>query len=209
MLMSVFLPKIIEKMKFGLSEITEIIKDRRTIYPQQFSSRKVHREIIEKLINNGIWAPNHGSTQPWRYRVYQDAGMEQLSEFLQSTYITFVGEGNVDSGKIDKIKMRCERSSAVIALCMKRDARGKIPEIEEIEATACAAQNIQLTATAYGLGCFWSTPKFIYTDLVNDFLQLDEGDKCLGFLYIGYPESDFEWPKGQRKPIEYVTEWIN
>ena len=37
-------------------------------------------------------------------------------------------------------------------------------------------------------------------------VQIDDQDKCLGFFYIGYPE--VEWPKGQRKPIEYVTEWI-
>jgi hypothetical protein len=31
-------------------------------------------------------------------------------------------------------------------------------------------------------------------------------DKCLGLLYMGYPESD--WPKSHRKPLEYVSEWI-
>ena len=50
-------------------------------------------------------------------------------------------------------------SSAIIAVSMKRDVTEKIPEIEEIEAVACAIQNMLLTATAYGLGTFWSSPK--------------------------------------------------
>jgi nitroreductase len=62
-----------------------------------------------------------------------------------------------------------------------------------------------LTATAYGLGSFWSSPKIIYTPEMNKFLKLKPEDKCLGVLYVGYPSID--WPKGQRKPIEYLTEW--
>ena len=41
---------------------------------------------------------------------------------------------------------------------------------------------------------------------MNAFLKIDKSSKCLGLLYVGYPSQ--EWPLGQRKPIEYVTEWI-
>ena len=68
-------------------------------------------------------------------------------------------------------------------------------------------QNICLTATAYGIGSFWSTPKIIYTKEMNDFLKISDEDKCMGIIYLGYPND--EWPKGQRKPIEYLTEWYN
>ena len=40
---------------------------------------------------------------------------------------------------------------------------------------------------------------------MNQFLKLKPQDKCLGILYIGYPS--IEWPQGQRKPIEYITDW--
>ena len=63
-----------------------------------------------------------------------------------------------------------------------------------------------LTCTAYGLGAFWGTGGVTYTDGMKLFLGIGEKDKCLGLFYLGYPEGD--WPKGQRKPIEYVTEWI-
>ena len=41
-------------MKYNLSEITDVIKNRRTIYPKFFSSRKVHKEIVEHLSKNNI-----------------------------------------------------------------------------------------------------------------------------------------------------------
>ena len=55
-------------MKFNLSEVRELIKERRTIYPHQFSDRIIHKEIIEELLNSAIWAPSHGMTQPWRFK---------------------------------------------------------------------------------------------------------------------------------------------
>ena len=41
---------------------------------------------------------------------------------------------------------------------------------------------------------------------MNEFLNINEKDKCLGLFYIGYPAID--WPKAHRKPLEYTTEWI-
>lgn len=194
-------------MKYNLSEITAVIKDRRTIYPEFFSERKVHKEQIELLLNNAIWAPTHGMTQPWRFKVFMEEGKTRLGEFMRDLYLEKVPDAEHKQIKLNRNTDRPARASAVIAVCMERQKEEKIPEIEEVEAVACAIQNMYLTCTAYGLGGFWSTPKLIYTKEMNAFLNLGEKDKCLGLFYVGYPGS--EWPKGQRRPIEYVTEWVD
>lgn len=193
-------------MKYNLSEVTELMKNRRTIYPEFFSDRKVHKEQIELLLNNAIWAPSHGLTQPWRFKVFMEEGKTRLGEFMHDLYLKTVPEEKQKSKKLERMTNRPAKASAVIAVCMERQASEKIPEIEEIAAVACAVQNIHLTCTAYGLGGFWSTPKLVYTDEMKDFLDIGPKDLCLGLFYVGYPGQ--EWPKGQRKPIEYVTEWI-
>lgn len=192
-------------MRFNLSEINELIRERRTIYPEQFSERQVHREQIEVILNNAQWAPTHGNTQPWRFKVFTGEGRQELSFYLGQAYLNFTPEEKQDDLKLKKLISRPLKSSVVIAVCMKRQPEEKILEIEEIEAVACAIQNIHLTCTAYGLGGFWSTPKLIYTPEMNAFLNIGEKDKCLGLFYIGYPA--IEWPKAHRKPIEYTTEW--
>ncbi|MEJ6600769.1 MAG: nitroreductase [Crocinitomicaceae bacterium] len=192
-------------MRFNLSEINELIRERRTIYPEQFSERQVHREQIEVILNNAQWAPTHGNTQPWRFKVFTDEGRQTLSTYLGQAYLNFTPEDKQNDLKLKKLILRPLKSSVVIAVCMKRQAEEKILEIEEIEAVACAIQNIHLTCTAYGLGGFWSTPKLIYTQEMNDFLKIGNKDKCLGLFYIGYPA--IEWPKAHRKPLEYTTEW--
>jgi nitroreductase len=194
-------------MRFNLSEITELIKSRRTIYPEQFSDRKVHKEQIELLLNNAQWAPTHGNTQPWRFKVFTEDGLQKLSDFLGKTYLKLIPKEDQNDLKLAKLITRPLKSSVVIAVCMERQKEEKILEIEEIQAVACAIQNLHLSCTAYGLGGFWSTPKLIYSDEMNDFLKLNPKDKCLGLFYIGYPA--IEWPKAHRKPLEYTTEWIN
>lgn len=192
-------------MKYNLSEISALIKDRRTIHPEFFSERKVQKEQVELILNNAIWAPTHGMTQPWRFKVFMDESRVRLGEFLRDLYVQLTPNEELNEKKIHKLLNRPQLSSVVIAVCMERQASENIPEIEEIEAVACAVQNMYLTATAYGLGSFWASPKLIYTPQTNEFLGIGEKDKCLGLFMIGYPS--VEWPKGQRKPIEYLTEW--
>ena len=192
-------------MKYNLSEITDLIRNRRTIYPEQFTDRKVHKEQIELILRNSQWAPTHGNTQPWRFVVFTEGGKKSLSDFLGKTYLQKTAPDKQNDQKLAKLMRRPLISSVVVAVCMSRQEEEKILEIEEIEAVACAIQNMQLTCTAYGLGSFWSTPKLIYTEEMNSFLNINEKDKCLGLIYIGYPSID--WPKGHRKPFEYNTEW--
>lgn len=194
-------------MRHNLSETIELIKDRRTIYPEFYSDRKVHKEQIEVILNSAIWAPTHGMTQPWRFKVFMDEGKDRLGEFMRELYLKKIPENQQHPIKLDRTTARPAKASAVIAVCMERQAEEKIPEIEEIGAVATAIQNMYLTCTAYGLGGFWSSPKLIYTPEMNEFLDIGEKDKCLALFYIGYPAE--EWPKGRRKPIEYVTEWIH
>lgn len=193
-------------MRFNLSEINDLIRSRRTIFPEQYSDRKVHREQIEVILNNAQWAPTHGNTQPWRFKVFMDEGREHLSDFLGKTYLKLTPPEKQDDIKLGRLLSRPMKSSVVIAVCMERQATEVIPELEEIEAVACAIQNMHLTCTAYGLGGFWSTPGLIYSPDMNEFLGLGPKDKCLGLFYIGYPS--VEWPAAHRRPLEYTTEWI-
>ena len=73
-------------MRYNLSEITDIIKDRRSIKPEAFSARKVHKEIITNVLNNALWAPTHGMTQPWRFKVFTGDARKRLGDFAAENY---------------------------------------------------------------------------------------------------------------------------
>ncbi len=157
------------------------------------------------MLNAAKWAPTHGMTQPWRFKVFTDEGLERLSTFQSELYKKTTD--NFLEKKYEKLKERPLISSAVIALCMKRQDTEKIPEMEEIAAVACAVQNMCLVSTAYGIASYWGSGGVTYHEETKAFLNMEESDQVMGFLYVGYP--DVDWPKGQRRPIEYYTEWIN
>ena len=192
-------------MRYNLSEITAIIRDRRSIYPEQFSKRKIHREQIELMLNNAIWAPSHGLTQPWRFVVLQDNALVQLSEVLGNAYLSETPKELQNDKKLIKLINRPKLANAVIALIVDREKDTKISEADDFAAVACAVQNMHLTATAQGIGGFWSSTNMVKTQQFREFISLTEQQVCIGLFYLGYPE--IEWPKGQRKPIEYVTTW--
>ena len=194
-------------MRHNLSDTNELIRDRRTIGPEKYSSRKVHREVVEEILRNGTWAPTHGMTQPWRFKVFIGEGVDRIGQKLPVWYKNFVSEEKFSQKKYDKLQSRGGRCSVIIAVTMVPDPNGRIPEVEEIEAIACAVQNMYLTCTAHGIGAKYSTPGYLYTEEVREFLNLEEGGKVLGLFYLGYPEG--EWPKSHRKPLEYVTDWID
>lgn len=192
-------------MRHNLSEITALIRDRRTIYPEQFSDRKVHAEQIELLLNNATWAPTHGLTQPWRFIVFQENSRLTLSETLGEIYQKTTPIEAQNEQKLVKLVSRPRKASAVIALILHRESDTKITEKDDFAALASAVQNMHLTATAQGIGAFWSTPKLLSSPDFHSFMELTTEQSCVGLFYLGYPA--IEWPKGQRKPIEYLTTW--
>ncbi len=185
--------------------LEEIIRHRRTIKPKDYSDRPVPEEIISAILESGNWAPTHGMTEPWRFQVFTGGARKRLSEFMGEVYQKITATEDFKQSKLEKHLSNPLLASCTIAICMQRQSSGKIPEIEEIEAVACAVQNMHLTATTHGLGAFWSTSNVIYHDAMKQFLQLGTDDRCLGLLYLGYPQG--EWPTSQRCPIEEKVIW--
>jgi nitroreductase len=144
-------------------------------------------------------------TEPWHFVVFQNEAIEKLGSFMANSYKKNTPEDSFIQKKQDKFKERPLLSSVIIAICMKRQESEKIPELEEVAAVACAVQNMHLTATAYGLGGYWSSGPMIYSDDMKTYLNLGEKDKCLGLFYLGYTEN--EWPVSHRQPLEYHSEW--
>lgn len=193
-------------MRHSISDTSTLILDRRSIAPEKYSGRRVHREIVDQVLQHGTWAPNHGMTQPWRFRVFLDEGARSLMAQLSEAYRAHAGEKAMDS-KADKVRARGERCNAIVALGLDHDVEGRFPLWEDQAALASAVQNMYLMCTAHGIGGFWSTPGFLAHPLAQQALGHAEGVHSMGLFYMGYPEG--EWPgKGHRKPLEYVTDWI-
>lgn len=189
-----------------ISEIvTRVIARRRSIKPSQFSDTPVNDELVWKMLESANWAPTHGMTEPWRFYVYSGASRERLGARLAEIYNEITPTESRKPGKADKLICNAQQSSHLIVIAMKRQESGRIPEIEEVEAVACAVQNLHLAATALGIGGYWSSGKAICSEQLREWLGLGSDDRVLGLFYVGYPAGD--WPDGQRRPITEKVVW--
>ncbi|MDH7445286.1 nitroreductase family protein [Aquimarina sp. 2201CG14-23] len=185
--------------------LNQIIRDRRAIYPAQYNDKPISKSFINVLLENANWAPTHRLTEPWRFKVIQGDAKSRLGDFLSNTYTDITSDEAFSPFKHKKIKNKCEAANAIIIICMQRDSKESVPEWEEIAATAMAVQNMWLTCSANNVGCYWSSPKLI--DYMGEFLELNEGERCLGLFYLGNYDKD-ESLTSKRIPIENKVTWL-
>ena len=188
--------------------ITEVIRNRRSIKPVDMdASRAVDKAVILELLENANHAPTHGLTEPWRFHIFAGDSRRTLADTMARLYRETTPEGEFREDKMRKMSENPLLAGAVIVLGMARRGGSKIPELEEIEAVACAVQNLALSVTAAGLAGYWSSPPLVYTRLFADWLGLGAEDRCLGLFYLGWPKADLRTPKATRKPVEEKITW--
>ncbi len=189
-------------------QLSALIRHRRTIKPAQMDpGLEVPRELLDELFENANWAPTHGFTEPWRFKVFSGDARKTLAENYQRLYRETTPEGEFRQDKYEKFGINPLLAPVVVAICMARGDNPKIPELEEIEAVACAVQNMHLTAAAAGLGAFWSSPPVLGSEGFKAFLGLGAGDRCLGLFYLGWLKGGEEWPTSRRRPVGDKVEW--
>ena len=192
-------------MTFDPQQLNELIRTRRSVFVAQFEPGKIiPNAIIWQLLENANWAPSHKRTESWRFTVFTGAGLQKLADFQAELYKQTAGP-KFSAGKYEKLRDSPGQCSHVIAIGMKR-VDPDLPEVEEIEAVACAVQNLALSAHAYGLGGFWSSGGVTYIEAAKAFFDLGPDDKLLGFFHLGYVRTP--GATGKRGPVQEKVRWV-
>lgn len=194
--------------QFDLEVIRSLIQGRRSVFPVDYEAGAViPREQIAFLLECAHWAPNHGKTEPWFFKVFSGPALARLGKAHADLYKRHTPPDEFKPAKHAKLEKRPTQCSHMIAICMRRGDNPKIPELEEIEAVACAVQNLWLAASSQGLAGYWSSGGMTYHDEMRDWLGLGPEDRCLGFFHLGLPKNG--WPQGTRKKSwQQKVEWV-
>jgi nitroreductase len=195
-------------MVYDLEAFETLIKSRRSVFPQDYTGEPVDDLIVKKILETAIWAPTHKLTQPWRFIVFTGAAIKSFAEAQAAIYKRVTeADGTFKESKYQSLQTKPLLSSHIIAVIMHRDEKKSVPEIEEVGAVFCAVQNIYLATTAYGIGGYFSTGGVTYFNETKTLLEIDPGDKVLGFFHLGVPA---RIPSSlRRKPLDEVTRWLN
>jgi nitroreductase len=185
----------------------DIIRTRRTVYPKDYTGERVDDTIIKAMLENANWAPTHKLTEPWRFTVYTGAGLQKLAQAQAAVYKKVTEkDGSFKEERYQNLLTKPMQSSHVILVSMKRDEKKSVPEVEEIGAVFCAIQNIYLTATAYGVGCYLGTGGVTYFEEAKESFGLSADDRIIGFINVGIPSHKNQ--VSRRNPVEQKTRWI-
>ncbi|QCR21203.1 nitroreductase [Pontibacter sp. SGAir0037] len=194
-------------MDIAFSTISEVIKTRRTVKPPQMNGNRIPDEQVSQLLSLADWAPTHGYTEPWRFKVYAGEKVKSFCADHAELYKQHIGAENFLEVKYEQIKHMGDQASHIVIAVMQRGNLPKIPALEEIAAASCAVQNFLLGATAAGIASYWGSGGMAYHPVMKEYLQLKEEDLVLGILYIGY--TDKPVPKGKRTiPLDEKVEWM-
>jgi nitroreductase len=189
-------------------DLNKLIQVRRSVFPQFYTGEKVDDAIVKQMLVNATWAPTHKLTQPWRFVVFTGDGIKQLAESQSQLYQEVTTkDGSFRQDKFESLMKKPLLSSHIIVVCMKRDPKKSIPEIEEVGAVYCAVENMYLTAQAHGIGCYLSTGGITYFQEAKKLFGLEPEDKIIGFMHVGTPK---EQPRGAKRiPVEEIAQWVD
>lgn len=186
--------------------VFDIIKRRRSI--GKMTSERPTREQIERILEAATHAPNHHKVQPWKFFVLAGSAREELGKIMADSLGKRLEDTSSDKAQalLNKERSKLLRSPVIIAVAAEAPNLPKVLEIENIEATAAAVQNMLLTAEELGVAAMWRTGDAAYDPRVKEWLGLAPGEHLVAFVYLGFPAI----PRLERSPIpiEEKTVWL-
>ena len=156
----------------------KVIKERRSV--RHFTDERVPDELIDKILESGLWAAHSCNLQSIRYLVVRE----------ETTPGLFRGS-DVPGGPVHLVILQDERVYRANPL---NPVRNRLLD------AGAAAQNMVLTAHALGLGSVWLTFSDPMIERISRYFNLPEYLKLVTYVDVGYPNQTPYAP--QRKTLE-------
>lgn len=162
--------------------VIDAIMARRSI--RQYTDQQVPRELLQKIAECGVNAPNAMNKQEWEVRILDDANyMNEVTELMKQEMPQFV---NSDA---PGFRNAFRNAMALIAVACPDDELGMT-----LINVGLMGENMCLAAQELGLGtCIMAAPSIFMNSSASakpylDKLGFTPGYKLRYFLAVGYPD---------------------
>ena len=185
-----------------------------TIHTQKAMRRlkpdPVPDELVWKVLDAAICAPNGSNKQPWNFIVVRDPGIKRELQALYREGIATVtrpgGMGPPDERMGRSVGYLIEHLAEAPVLVL---ATVRLEDIASVTPPgACiypALQNLMLAARALGLGTVLTTAHRGVEDRVKALFGIPEGIETMALIPLGWPRGKFGPPP--RRPAAEVVYW--
>lgn len=188
--------------------VLDAIHARRTT--RDFTDAPVSDSALELMIEAATWAPNHRSTEPWRFIVLSKDG--EMRKKVAKIVCDWTFENVKNPNEERRVSSSQEAQQEILdapAFMYVYSVQGRNDEVtqENYAATACAVQNLMLAAHSLGIGVGWSTGKPCLAN-VGTAIGAEPDWDIVGALYLGYPADSDENTSGRKRDsVNDVTIW--
>lgn len=180
----------------------------RRISVRRFRPDPVPREIIERLLDCAVRAPNHKLTQPWRFAVVRGPARSRLAELRAGHRLKRYEDPRSDEARAaaEKIRRDADRTPAfIVVMCAVHS--DELTREEDYAAAMMATENLLIAAESLGLGTYVKTGGIMQDPGVATLVGLEPGHRVAAIVSLGYPD-EVESPR-RRKPAAEVTRWVD
>jgi coenzyme F420-0:L-glutamate ligase / coenzyme F420-1:gamma-L-glutamate ligase len=184
---------------------------------RRYRTEAVPHELVEAVLEAGIWAPSAHNRQPWRFAVVEtQAQKEQLAQAMGARLRRDLQADGMSPDMIEadagRSYSRITNAPVVIVLCLSMvdmdvymdEKRSHNEYIMAVQSVAMAGENILLAAYDVGLSACWMCAPLFCPDVVKDALGLPDDWQPQALLTMGYAA---ETREKTRKPIETSVMW--
>ena len=204
------------------------LSSRRSV--RQFTSEKIPREVLTRLIRASTTAPSSSNRQPWRFSVVTcpqikekiTAAVQHRTQDIKT--IIQAGHHAQDFGNYGDFFHEPLQESAALIIPQYRvmpdlianliESGGGDPEQyhtastmqAELCSTSASIMALLLQAHAEGIGACWMAGPMVAVSDICEILKINKPWQMVGAVALGYAVSQPE-PK-PRKPLERVVQWF-
>ena len=98
--------------------INTVIRNRKSIYPKDYSGEEIPDQVIKEILLNANYAPTHRLTQPWFFKVYKNESKQKLIDIVNK-----IDESKLSQIKLSKFIQKVNDSNAIISIFLNRDEK--------------------------------------------------------------------------------------
>jgi nitroreductase len=148
--------------------IIEAIKTRRSI--RQFTKEPVSDELLNRILESGLWALSGKNNQPWKLAVIRDLT-------LRRSLASLTHYGSVIR-------------NAPICIAVFLDHSRVYDRVKDVQAVGACIQNMLLTIHSMGLGGVWLGEILKNKEKVGELLEAGENLELMAVVTLGHPDEN-------------------
>lgn len=186
------------------TSVLDVIRTRRSV--ARVKPDPVPPDVVARLLDAAVWAPNHRMTEPWQFFVLEGESKRRFADIRRASRRKALP--NPDAPEVqpalDKVYRDTVDTPLIIAVT-SHVAEDPERREEDVWATYGAAYAFMLGAWAEGLGTYFRTGALRDDPGLRQLLGLSADRRIIGIMYAGYPA---EVPVRRRTPAAEKTIWL-